>query len=206
MVGLGSEARLSDDELVFRAKQNDHSAFAELVRRTFAPSMRMAMSILRDRYEAEDELQNSYLKAWRHVDQFQLESRFSTWIARIVMNQCLMRLRKLRAARLVYLDDMGASEAIHQPEVMDCRETPEERFKAIEFSALLKREIRRLPPILREVLVMRDVQELSTDEAAHRLRITGAAVKSRLLRARLELRNRLEKLCGPAVQPTVFEN
>jgi len=156
------------------------------------------VSILRDRDQAEDELQNSYLKAWRHVDQFQRESRFSTWISRIVMNQCLMRLRTLRRASFVYLDDVAADGKIPCPEVTDPCWTPEDRCGAHELSVVLQREIRRLPRILREVLVLRDVKELSTDEAASCLRITGAAVKTRLLRARLELRKRLEKCCGPA--------
>jgi RNA polymerase sigma-70 factor (ECF subfamily) len=191
-------AGLSDDELVVLAQENDDAAFGELMRRTLPTSTRLAVSILRDRDQAEDELQNSYLKAWRHVDQFQRESRFSTWISRIVMNQCLMRLRTLRRASFVYLDDVAADGKIPCPEVTDPCWTPEDRCGAHELSVVLQREIRRLPRILREVLVLRDVKELSTDEAASCLRITGAAVKTRLLRARLELRKRLEKCCGPA--------
>jgi RNA polymerase sigma-70 factor (ECF subfamily) len=199
-------AGLLDDELVIRAQHQDDAAFTELMRRTSPTSMRLAMSILRDRQEAEDELQNSYLKAWRHVDQFQRESRFSTWISRIVMNQCLMKLRKLRGANFVYLDDASAPDKIRRPEVVDRSATPENAFGGKELSEVLRREIRKLPPILRDVLVLRDVNELSTDEAATRLHITGAAVKSRLSRARMELRSRLEKCFGPLDSRMFLEN
>ena len=101
-------AGCGDDELVLRAQASDDAAFGELMRRTSASSLRLAMSILRDRAEAEDEVQNSYLRAWRHLGQFQRESKFSTWISRIVLNHCLMRLRKLRGANFVFIDDTGA--------------------------------------------------------------------------------------------------
>ncbi len=189
-------AGCADDELVLLAQQNDSEAFGELMRRTSPASLRLAMSILRDRNEAEDEVQNSYLNAWRHVSRFQREAKFSTWMSRIVANQCLMRLRKLRAARFVYLDDAGPDEDIRPMEVADKRATPEAGFGGDEISTLLHREIAKLPPLLKGVLVLRDVQELSTEEIAGQLGITASAVKSRLLRARAELRNRMEKYCS----------
>ncbi len=187
---------LSDDELVLRAQQNDSEAFGELMRRTSPASLRLAMSILRDRDQAEDEVQNSYLNAWRHVSRFQRESKFSTWMSRIVANQCLMRLRKLRSARFVYLDDAGRDDDIRPMEVVDGRATPEAGFGGDEIASLLHREISRLPPLLKGVLVLRDMEELSTEEIAGKLGITASAVKSRLLRARAELRNRMEKYCS----------
>lgn len=196
MTPTASVAACADDELVTRAQDNDEAAFAELMRRTSAASMRLAMSILRDRQEAEDELQNSYLKAWRHVGQFQRESKFSSWVSRIVFNQCLMRLRKLRAAQFVYLDGPGAEEGMSYPDLPDQGETPEAALGSSELSEVLSREIRRLPPLLRSVLILRDVENLSSAEAADRLGISAPAVKSRLLRARQELRNRLQKHCG----------
>jgi len=185
-----------DDELVIRAQQNDDAAFAELMRRTSGSSFRLAMSILRDRHEAEDEVQNSYLSAWRHVAQFHRESKFSTWMSRIVANNCLMRLRKVRSSRFIYLDDAGPEEDMQTLEVPDKSANPEARLKGKELSSLLQREIAKLPPILKGVLILRDVEELSTADAATRLGITQSAVKSRLLRARLELRSRLEKHYG----------
>lgn len=199
MVDTKSElASCADDELVLRAQQNDLEAFSELMRRTSPASLRLALSILRDRDEAEDEVQNSYLNAWRHVSRFQREAKFSTWMSRIVANQCLMRLRKLRSARFVYLDDAGPDEDVRPMEVPDQRETPEAGFGGAEINSLLHREISKLPPLLKGVLVLRDVQELSTEEIAGQLGITASAVKSRLLRARAELRNRMEKYCSGA--------
>jgi len=197
-------SRCEDDELVIRAQQNDDEAFSELMRRTSASSLRLAVSILRDREEAEDEVQNSYLNAWRHVGQFQREAKFSTWMSRIVANHCLMRLRKVRNARFVYLDDAGPEEGTRPMEVADRCLTPEAGLGGQEISALLQREIGRLPPLLKGVLVLRDVEELSTSEIANRLGITVSAVKSRLLRARAELRNRMEKYCGNSGPATLM--
>jgi RNA polymerase sigma-70 factor (ECF subfamily) len=197
-------SRCADDELVIRAQQNDDAAFAELMRRTSSSSLRLAMSILRDREEAEDEVQNSYLNAWRHVSQFHREAKFSTWMSRIVANHCLMRLRKVRNARFVYLDDAGTEEGTRPMEVADRGATPEANLGGQEVSAVLQKEIGRLPPLLRGVLVLRDVEELSIAEIAERLGITVSAAKSRLLRARSELRNRMEKYCGTAGAATLM--
>ena len=196
-------AKCEDDELVLRAQDHDEAAFAELMRRTSPAAMRLAVSILRDRQEAEDELQNSYVKAWRHVGQFQRESKFSSWISRIVFNQCLMRLRKLRSAQFLYLDGPGAEEGMAHPDLPDERATPEDALGAAELSEVVGREIRRLPPLLRHVLVLRDMENLSSAEAAQRLGISCSAVKSRLLRARAELRSRLQKHCGRAGAATL---
>ena len=187
----------SDDELVAKAQQsNDDQAFGELVRRTSASSLRLAMSILRDRQEAEDEVQNSYFNAWRHVSQFQRESKFSTWMSRIVTNHCLMRLRKTRGLNFLYLDEGSTDETARPIELKDQGPTPERDLGVQELSAVLQKEIKRLPPLLQRVLVLRDVDELSTAEVASILGISAAAVKSRLMRARLELRARLEKYGG----------
>jgi RNA polymerase sigma-70 factor (ECF subfamily) len=194
----------ADDELVIRAQESDQAAFGELMRRTSSASFKLAVSILRDRQEAEDEVQNSYLSAWRHIPQFQREAKFSTWMSRIVVNQCLMRLRKLRAANFLYLDDEVCTEdGGRQRELTDIRATPERSLGNKELSDVLQREIRRLPPLLRDVLVLRDVEELSSEEVAGRLNISTSAVKSRLLRARRLLRDCLEKHGGRAGMATL---
>ena len=182
-------------DLVARAQQRDDSAFDELMRRTGRSSLRIATSILRNHHIAEEEVQNAYLSAWRHLDRFEAKSRFSTWISRIVVNQCLMRLKLLRPGRTVSLDtapdgDQGTSSR----EVADNSATPERAVSGNEEVMALKREISRLPPILRDVLVLRDLNELSTLDAAVRLGISPAAVKSRLIRARAELRYRLRDI------------
>lgn len=188
-----SLASYPDDELVLQAQARNPEAFEELMRRTNRSAFKLALSILRDRQEAEDEVQNSYLKAWSYVGQFQRESKFSTWISRIVVNQCLMRIRKFRGASFVYLDEPHPDENSRPFEVMDSTLTPEARLSGNELTSLLQREIRRLPPLLQTVLVLRDVDELTTVEVAGRLGISSGAVKSRLLRARSELRDRMQR-------------
>jgi RNA polymerase sigma-70 factor (ECF subfamily) len=191
---------LSDDELVTLAQEKDEAAFAELIGRSSSSSFKLALSILRDRQDAEDEVQNSYWNAWRYLNQFQRGSKFSTWISRIVINQCLMRLRKNRKALFLYLDE-GSEEGVASLELRDKGSTPEARLHNQEMSALLHREIRRLPPLLRNVLVLRELEELSMDDVAARFGISIVAAKSRLMRARTELKHRLQKHTRPATVP-----
>jgi len=195
---------LSDDELLNRAQQRDDAAFEELMRRNSSTSFKLAVSILQDRQDAEDEVQNSYWNAWRYFGQFQRDSKFSTWISRIVINQCLMRLRKARRASFLYLDEGSADGEVAVMELPDHRSNPEERLGDAEMSVLLHSEIRRLPPLLRHVLELRDIGELPMEDVARRLGISIVAAKSRLVRARSELRQRLEKRCAhpkPSVVP-----
>ena len=193
---ISTLASCADEELLLRAQANDDAAFAELMRRTAPASLKLAVSILRDRHEAEDQVQNSYMNAWRHVGQFHHEAKFSTWISRIVVNQCLMRLRKLRYLNSVSMVEEGPDGELREMQVSDQRQTPEEALAGEELADVLKKEIRRLPQLLRTVLLLRDVDELSTEEVAARLGLTQSAVKSRLLRARAELRKRLGKYGG----------
>lgn len=182
---------LSDDELVVLAQQRNEAAFEELMRRSSSASFRLALSMLRDRQEAEDEVQNSYLSAWQHLGQFQRGSKFSTWLTRILLNQCLMRLRKVRRATFVFLDEPARDDGPARLELRDKSAGPELELQNDQLSVVLNREIHRLPPLLRSVLVLRDVNERSTQDVADELGISPAAVKSRLSRARSELRRRI---------------
>jgi RNA polymerase sigma-70 factor, ECF subfamily len=193
---ISALANCADDELVQRAQENDDEAFAELMRRTSPASLKLAVSILRDVHEAEDQVQTSYMNAWRHVAQFHQDAKFSTWISRIVVNQCLMRLRKLRTLNFVSLVDDGPDGEMREVQLTDHRQSPEASLAGKELGQVLKQEIQRLPPLMRSVVLLRDVEQLSTAEVADRLGLTPAAVKSRLLRARVELRSRLEKYRG----------
>jgi RNA polymerase sigma-70 factor (ECF subfamily) len=184
---------LSDDALLTLAQERNEAAFEELMRRNSSSSFKLALSILKDRQDAEDEVQNSYWNAWRHLTQFQRDSKFSTWISRIVINHCLMRLRKARRASFLYLDDGAADGEVPVIELRDRKATPEAEVSNRELAAILHTEIRKLPPLLRGVLEMRDLQELPMEEVAGELGITIVAAKSRLMRARLELRRRLER-------------
>ena len=110
---------LSDDALLTLAQEKNEAAFEELMRRNSSSSFKLALSILKDRQDAEDELQNSYWNAWRYLGRFQRDSKFSTWISRIVINQCLLRLRKARKASFLYLDDGAAGGELGVMELPD---------------------------------------------------------------------------------------
>ncbi|BDC51803.1 RNA polymerase sigma factor [Bryobacterales bacterium F-183] len=188
-----------DDQLVTRSQGGDQAAFEELVRRHENTCIKLAVSILRDAAEAEDEVQNSLWKAYSRIHQFQQDSKFSTWLSRIVVNQCLMRLRKAKRARLLHLDEPWNSESastLNGLELPDQDPNPEHDLAGREIKEVLHKEVSRIPPALRKVLELRDVQELPMPEVASRLGISAPAAKSRLLRARQELRNRMRKHKG----------
>ena len=186
----------ADEQLVRLSQQGRKDAFSELTRRNYGLSLRLAISILHDREEAEDEVQNAYWKAFQHIDQFHIDAKFSTWMTRIVVNQCLMRLRKARRAKFLHIDDVQIGEDRGTLELLDGGRSPESLLGSRELAELLRREIGRIPPLLRRVFMLRDVDQLPMTEVAEQLGITVAAAKSRLLRARSELRERLEKHCG----------
>lgn len=186
-----------DEELVIAAQAGDSDAFAQLIERHQPIALKMAISILRDRCDAEDEVQNACWKAYEHIGQFQQEAKFSTWFNRIVVNQCLMRLRQQRRSRLVYLDDVLVNdEGQTRLEVADRSVSPEQQIGQNEVGAVLEQEVRRMPALLRKVFELRDLEERSMNEVAEELDISVPAAKSRLLRARQELRRRLDRHCG----------
>lgn len=186
-------ASCTDEMLVMNAQQGDGEAFSELTRRSIGGSIKLARYILADVEEAEDQVQNSYLRAWLHLSQFQRQSKFSTWVFRIVTNQCLMRRRQLQGKTFIYLDEYKDDERTRQLEIADSHLTPEENFAIRQLTERLRKEITELPPLLRNVLMLRDLQEASTADVAEDLGISTSAVKSRLLRARVELRDHWKK-------------
>ncbi len=181
-------------ELVNRARQGDASAFGALIRPYEARIFRLAMSITQNREDAEDVLQEAFLKAFEHLEQFQGNSKFYTWIVRIAVNQALMKLRKRKSDRSVSLDeqiDTGEDTVIREIAAWD--PDPEQRFSQEEMHGILTEAIEGLAPIYRTVFTLRDVDGLSTEETAEALELSVPAVKSRLLRARLQLRDRLTR-------------
>lgn len=194
--------RPTDGELVQLCQTGDQEAFAELMGRHEITAMKVAFSILRDKSDAEDEVQNAFWKAYEHIGQFNQEAKFSTWLTRIVVNQCLMRLRQMRRAKFLYLEDAVASgEENITLELRDSRSSAEQDLGREEVAEVLREEIRRTPPLLRNVFLLRDVEQRPMPEVAEKLGISVAAAKSRLLRARLELRNRMSRhhgTVGPA--------
>ena len=197
-------ATVSDSHFVTMAQSGDRDAYTELVRRHQANCSKVAFSILRDWHDAEDEVQNALWKAFEHIGQFQQDSLFSTWLTRIVVNQCLMRLRQTRRARFLYIDDVrkGEGEDLATIELRDWRLSPEQEIGREEAATLLHREVRRIPPLLRSAFVLRDVEQLPMSDVAERLGISVAAAKSRLLRARVELRRRMATHSEDIVSPS----
>ena len=152
------------------------------------------MNITQNREDAEDVLQEAFLKAYEHLDQFQGNSRFYTWIVRIAVNQALMKLRKRKSDRSVSLDeqiDTGEDTMVREIAAWD--PDPEQQYNQDELGGILTGAIQGLEPIYRTVFTLRDVEGLSTEETAEALDLSVPAVKSRLLRARLQLREKLTR-------------
>lgn len=190
--------QLPEDEaqLVALARSGDEAAFTELMRRTESASKRLAMSILRDPDAAEDAIQDAVTQAWEHVPGFLGESRFSTWLSRIVFNQCLMYLRRGKRRSFVAIEDSGNEENRPVLHLQHPSLDPEQQLGREEMIQLMREEVKRLPKLLREPLVMRDLEQRPLEEVAETLDISLAATKSRLLRARAELRERLRRHFG----------
>lgn len=191
---------LGDEELVGHARQGSSEAFAELMRRNGTASRKLAASVLRDVDEAEDAMQDAWSKAWQHVANFQGESKFSTWFTRIVLNQCLMRLRSLKRRPTAPLEESSSPDSDRPAQQFATSDPgPEEQFASEEMRTLIRREIAFLPPLLRDPLILRDLDQLPIEVVAMRLDSSVPAVKSRLLRARTELRKRLERHLGSSL-------
>lgn len=185
---------IDEAPLVAQSRGGDPRAFGELVRRYEAKIFRLAQHITQNREDAEDVLQETFLKAYEHLDQFQGNSKFYTWIVRIAVNQALMKLRRRKTNKTVSLDetiDTGEDTVVR--EIAAWGENPEQRFSREELGTILDSAIEELEPAYRSVFVLRDIEELSTEETAEALGLSVPAVKSRLLRARLQLRERLTR-------------
>jgi RNA polymerase sigma-70 factor, ECF subfamily len=180
--------------LVQAAKGGDVSSFEELVRRYDRNVFRIAQHITQNREDAEDVVQDAFLKAYTNLAQFQGQSKFYTWLVRIAVNEALMKLRRIKPGRTVSLDeDVKTDEDSLPREVADWSPNPEQQYNQAELRDILDRTIQGLPTSFRTVFVLRDVEGLSTEETADALDLGVPAVKSRLLRARLQLRERLSR-------------
>ena len=186
----------ADMQLVTLAKQGDREAFGELIRRHRRRCVNLAASILRNHGEGEDETQNACWKAFEHIDQFHGQAEFSTWLLRIVENQCLMLIRQRRRAQFVQLDECGPDGGNAPIQLPTPDADPEGDLGKRQVLQVLKTELRRIPPLLRKVVLLRDLEELSMHDLAAQLGITVPAAKSRLLRARAELRERMLRHCA----------
>jgi RNA polymerase sigma-70 factor (ECF subfamily) len=189
-----------DMALVHACKDGDAAAFEQLVKRYDAKLFRIAQHITHNREDAQDAVQEAFLKVFRKLSQFRANSQFSTWLIRIAVNESLMKLRKQRSGREVSIDDNFQSEGDIAPYALaDWAPNPEELYRGSELRSILRSELQELAPSLRVVFVLRDVEGLSTEQTAEVLELTPVAIKARLWRARIRLRQQLSKYFGAGV-------
>jgi RNA polymerase sigma-70 factor (ECF subfamily) len=193
----------SDEELTALARNGNIQAFDKLIQRHRNMCMRRAMMMMRNRSDAEDEVQGACRRAFQHLDQFQGKGTFAGWLGRIVENQCLMRIREERNAHFVYLDNR--TEANVRLELVSQTSSPEDELGREEVAQLLRKEMSRLPALFRNIMLLCDSEQLPMPDVAQRLGLSVPAAKSRLLRARRELRSRIGKHCGPKGPATLLE-
>jgi RNA polymerase sigma-70 factor, ECF subfamily len=191
--GMDNSA-FDESSLVARAKAGDPTAFSALVHQYERKIYRLAKHITQNDEDAEDVLQETFLKAYEHLGGFQGNSKFYTWIVRIAVNESLMKLRKRKGDRTVPLDEpVDTGEEMVAREIAVWEDNPEQRYSREELQEILDRAVEGLKPDFRTVFILRDIEELSTEETAEALGISIPAVKSRLLRARLALREKLTR-------------
>jgi len=190
-----SSTIVREDEhlLVAAARAGDAAAFEELVNRYEGKIFRLTRKITGNHEDAEDAMQDAFLKAYAHLQDFHGDSRFYTWLVRIAANEALMRLRKRRPNQFSLDEPIEGDTDLFPRELEDWGPTPEQRYAQTEMQNIVGDVIDRLDPEYRIVFLLRDFEELSTQETAEMLGISVPAVKSRLLRARLKLREKLNR-------------
>jgi RNA polymerase sigma-70 factor (ECF subfamily) len=181
-----------EQDLIARVQRGEHELFYELVRPYERRVYAAALAILRNESDAEDAAQEAMLKAFANIRQFRAEARFSTWLIQITVNQALMRRRRERTVVMEGIDDRRDDESDYAPrDFADWREIPSEALERKEIRQRLAGALATLDHKYREVFMLRDMEQLNIQETAETLGISPAAVKTRLLRARLMLRDLL---------------
>ncbi len=184
--------QFSEEMLIRRVREGEHDLFYELIRPYERRVYSAALAILRNQADAEDVAQEAVLKALRHIRQFRAEARFSTWLIQITINEARMWRRKQHANLMEPITDRWDEEGDYTPrDFADWREIPLETLERQEVRQKLAEALTSLAQKYREVFVLRDMQHLSIEETAKALGISTASVKTRLLRARLMLRDLL---------------
>jgi len=178
----------NETDLLAQARTGNNEAFTTLMKQYDRKISRLTLKITRNPEDADDALQDAFLKAYAHLRSFQGDSRFYTWLARIAVNEALTRLRRHNTHRTISLEDDGAPR-----DVADYGESPEQHCAKTERREILAEALQELEPPLRLVLTLRYLEDRSSEEIARELNLTVPAVKSRLMRARLKLRHRLHR-------------
>ena len=188
-----------EQQLIQRIRDGEHELFYELIRPYERRVYAAAFAILRNEADADDAAQEAVLKAFTHIRQFRAEARFSTWLIQITVNEARMRRRREHADLMEPIVNGKGEEGNYTPrDFADWREIPSEALERKEVREKLAEALSSLGQIYREVFVLRDMQQLSTEETAQALGISTALVKTRLLRARLMLRELLAPGLGGA--------
>jgi RNA polymerase sigma-70 factor (ECF subfamily) len=181
-----------EQDLILSVQRGQHELFYELVRPYERRVYAAALAILRNEHDAEDAAQEAMLKAFANIRQFRAEARFSTWLIQITVNEALMRRRRERTVAMEPIDDRRDEASEYAPrEFADWREIPSEALERKEVRQRLAEALGTLDRKYREVFVLRDMEQMNIQETAEALGITVASVKTRLLRARLMLRDLL---------------
>ena len=193
-----SIGQVSEEALIKRVQNGERDLFYELIQPYERRVYSAAYAILRNETEAEDAAQEAALKAFKHIKQFRAEAKFSTWLLQITINEARMRRRKQQAHVTESIAEQQNEDGDYIPrDFADWREIPSETLERREVREALMKALAMLGEKYREVFVMRDMQHLSIDETAKILDISTASVKTRLLRARLMLRDLLSPGFGP---------
>jgi RNA polymerase sigma-70 factor (ECF subfamily) len=182
-----------DADLVTRAQAGDTRAFDELVRRYQDKVFRLTFKILRHDEDAAEATQDAFLSAFRGLKNFKAESTFSTWMYRIGTNAALMKYRRRRDGHVSYEQSQSTNEDAEPMAIADWAQQPLDDLLDAETREILSREVEKLPANEREVFMLRDIMEQSNEQVARELGLTVAAVKSRLHRARVHLRDRVNR-------------
>src|SRR5947209_5119982 len=190
---------VNEATLIRRIRDGERDLFYELIRPYERRVYAAAFALLRNEADAEDVAQEAMLKAFRNIHQFRAEARFSTWLIQITINEARMRRRKEHAHMIEPIADRQDEEGNYTPrDFADWREIPSETLERKEVREKLAGALASLGEIYRDVFVLRDVEQLSIEETAKALSISTASVKTRLLRARLMLRDLLAPGLGGA--------
>jgi RNA polymerase sigma-70 factor (ECF subfamily) len=182
-----------DLPLVEATRRGDASAFEELVRRYDRKLLRIALNVTHNPDDAQEVVQDAFFKAYRNLDRFRADAKFSTWLFRITVNESLMKLRRYRGAQEQSIDNGEENNGSAAFDLTDWSPDPEALYGAAEFRQILIGSLQKLSPALRVVFVLRDMEDHSIAQTAELLNLTENAVKSRLSRARSGLRQELTK-------------
>jgi RNA polymerase sigma-70 factor (ECF subfamily) len=182
-----------DLPMVEASAAGDMGAFEELVRRYDRQLLRIAQQITQNSEDAQDVVQETFLKVFQKLHQFQRKSKFSTWLIRIALNQSMMKMRKRRSIQEVPLEYEDSEGECLPMDVADWSPDAEQLYSRVELQRILRKALEKLIPDLRVTFVLRDIEGLSIHETAAVLNLNPGAVKARLYRARLRLREDLSR-------------